>query len=108
MEKLDLEKLKRRVNELEAQLDVIMYENDVLKYENEQLRITWGMALEALKIECARWTSVFSKDELLERLGEEDLRCEAFRLPWRLDTERFNAVILSQEANFRSLVSLNR
>ncbi|NQT09065.1 hypothetical protein HQ586_08315 [Candidatus Bathyarchaeota archaeon] len=88
---MDLEKLSQRVNELESQLDLV-------KDENEQLRTTWGMALEALKIELGRWTSVFSKEELLERLGEEDFISEAFKLPWNLDTKKYNEKILSQEA----------
>ena len=95
------EKLQRRVGKLEDQLDVIMYENDVLKFENEQLRLTWGMALEALKIELGQWTSVFSRKEMLERLAEEDFISDAFKLPFKLDTVRFNEAILSQEANAR-------
>ena len=89
-----VEKLKRRINELETQLDVN-------KKEKEQLCAIWGTAVEVLKIENAKWSSVFSKNELLERLGEEDFRSEVFSLPEKLATEQYNTNILFQEADAR-------
>ena len=90
-----VEKLKRRINELEIQLDV--NEN-----EKEQLCAIWGTAVEVLKIENAKWSSAFSKHELQERLGEENFQSEVFSLPAKLVTEQYNANIPSQETYARS------